>query len=103
MGNGEIGKKNLRPQNTRTKEEQKKIAKMGGIKSGQVRRERKLLSQIYAKIIDDEADTIEQAIKRKIQKGDVSFLPEMGKLTEGSKVNLDASIMSDTEFKVVKK
>lgn len=85
------GKDNLKPQNTRTKAEQREIARKGGVKSGQVRRERKLLSQIYAKVIDDEADTIEQAIKKKIQKGDVSFLPEMGKLTEGNKVQLSGN------------
>ena len=84
----EAGKKNMRPLNTRTKEEQKKIATMGGIKSGMVRKERKLLSQIYAKVIDDESETIEAALKKKLQSGDLYYLAEMGKLTEGNKLTL---------------
>jgi len=39
------GTKNLKPQNTRTKEEQKKIASMGGKKSGENRRARKTLRE----------------------------------------------------------
>jgi hypothetical protein len=101
MGKGRV--ENLKSLKDRTTDEQREIAKKGGKKSGQVRRERKLLSQIYAEIIDKKATTIQEAIENKLNKGDISFLPEMGKLTEGSKVNLDASIMSDTQFKIVKK
>ena len=39
---------NLRPQNTRSKDEQKEIARMGGIASGKARRERKSVSQLCA-------------------------------------------------------
>lgn len=35
------GKENLKPQNMRTKEEQSKIAKMGGIASGEARRRKR--------------------------------------------------------------
>ena len=41
------GKENLIPLNKRTKEEQREIAKMGGKKSGEVRREKKKLSEIF--------------------------------------------------------
>lgn len=37
------GTKNLKPQNTRTKEEQKKIATLGGKASGKARRDKKML------------------------------------------------------------
>lgn len=38
--------KNLIPQNKRTKEEQREIARMGGIASGQARREKKTVQKI---------------------------------------------------------
>ena len=41
MGN----EQNLKPMNQRTKEEQRKIAKMGGKKSGEVRRQRKQMRE----------------------------------------------------------
>lgn len=39
------GIKNLRPLNTKTKEEQREIARMGGKKSGEVRRKRKTMRE----------------------------------------------------------
>ena len=42
--------KNLIPQNKRTKEEQRKIARMGGIASGKARREKQKTQQILADI-----------------------------------------------------
>ena len=43
--------KNLIPQNKRTKEEQRKIARMGGIASGKARREKQKTQQILADIV----------------------------------------------------
>ena len=72
--------KNLIPFNELTKEEQRKIAQMGGIKSGEVRRERKKLRELLeiALVLPDE-DTGEQndmsmtsALIKKAIKGDVS-------------------------------
>lgn len=40
------GTANLRPQNTRTKAEQREIARQGGIASGKARRQRKTLREI---------------------------------------------------------
>lgn len=40
------GKDNLKPQNTRTKEEQREIARMGGIASGKARRQAKTFKEI---------------------------------------------------------
>jgi len=42
---------NLKPQNTRTKAEQKKIARMGGKASGKARAEKKKLSEFYAEAL----------------------------------------------------
>ena len=43
--------KNLIPQNKRTKEEQRKIARMGGIASGKARREKQKKQQILADVV----------------------------------------------------
>lgn len=55
--------KNLIPFNELTKEEQRKIAQMGGIKSGEVRRERKKLKELLeiALLLADE-DTGDKTI-----------------------------------------
>jgi PBSX family phage terminase large subunit len=48
------GTKNLKPQNTRTKEKQKEIAKMGGIASGVARRRKKEFAETLNKLLDVE-------------------------------------------------
>ena len=47
------GTKNLRPLNTRTKEEAKEISRKGGIKSGEARRKRKTLREELLAILED--------------------------------------------------
>ena len=47
------GTKNLKPLNTRSKEEQKKIRSAGGKKSGEVRRARKTLREELLAILSD--------------------------------------------------
>ena len=54
MARGRI--ENLRPQNTRTKAEQRKIARKGGKASGKARAEKKKLSQFYAEALAREYD-----------------------------------------------
>lgn len=44
---------NLRPQNTRTPEERKKVASMGGKASARNRRERKTLADALRKVLDE--------------------------------------------------
>ena len=67
------GTKNLIPQNQRTKEEQRKIAQKGGKKSGEVRRERKLLKDELLSLLSD-GDNQEKmclAIVRQAQRGNI--------------------------------
>lgn len=45
---------NLIPQNERTKDEQREIARMGGIASGKARREKKTIQKILADLLDSE-------------------------------------------------
>lgn len=47
------GTKNLKPMNKRTKEEQKKIARAGGKRSGEVRRARKTLREELLALLSD--------------------------------------------------
>jgi len=94
----------LIPQNRRTKQEQSEIARKGGIKSGKVRREKKLMSEIYAEFLDKNHDIIgKDGIKKTISgtalvnsvmskvfsRGDsasVSLMKEIRETLEGSKI-----------------
>jgi hypothetical protein len=94
----------LIPQNRRTKQEQSEIARKGGIKSGKVRHEKKLMSQIYADFLIKEHDVIGKdglikklsgqalvngVMSKVLSRGDgssVSMLREVREGTEGSKV-----------------
>jgi len=95
------GRKNLIPQNKRTKAEQKRIARMGGKASGKARREKRLMSQIYAEMLSNGLDTdIEKASKRVIKKGGgpaVSLMREIREGTEGSKVKTETVLTINTD------
>ena len=112
---------NLRPQSTRSKSEQREVARKGGIASGVARREKKLMSQIYAEILADEHDI---KIDGKMQKmpGDkllknvtmklllknnatsLGVLKEIREATEGQKTKTESSIsvnMEDPQTKAI--
>ena len=98
-----IHKENLRP--VRTKEEARERGRNGGIKSGKVRREKKLLSEIYAEVLADENNIngTDKSLKEII--GDVltgifstpaakvSMLKEIREATEGNKLNVTGDII----------
>ena len=44
----------LKPQSMRTKEEQKEIARKGGIKSGEIRREKKRFKELFLSLLEDD-------------------------------------------------
>ena len=97
----------LIPQNRRTKQEQSEIARKGGIKSGKVRREKKLMSEIYAEFLIKEHEVIGKdglikklsgqalvngVMSKVLSRGDgssVSMLREVREGTEGSKVKVE--------------
>ena len=106
---------NLIPVTKRTKEEARVISRNGGIKSGEVRKEKKLMSQILADylqkqhevvvrdedgaVIDREKVSAEELINRTITavmaRGDsasASMIKTLGELTEGSKVDVSGGI-----------
>jgi hypothetical protein len=100
-GNPKPRLENLKPITGLSHEEAKKLGKLGGIKSVQVRREKKLLSQIYGEILSDKLglDGNGKTMKdlaREILTGSpliytpsvkVSLMKEIREATEGSKVH----------------
>jgi len=101
-----MSEKDLIPFDKLTESEQKELARKGGIRSGQVRREKKLMSQIYAEFLDKDHDIIgKDGLKKKLSgnalvasvmskvlsRGDsasVSLLKEIREATEGTAVNV---------------
>lgn len=71
------GEENLIPMNERTKEEQREIARMGGIASGEARREKKLLKDLLEDALSKGTETnneyvnITLALIREANKGNV--------------------------------
>lgn len=69
--------KNLKPQNTRTKSEQRRIAAIGGKKSGEARREKRRLREILEMLLErpegdcTTAEAISVALINKALSGDV--------------------------------
>lgn len=63
-----MNEKNLKPQSERTKEEQREIARKGGIASGKKRRENRTIQQILKTITDGDTTTLSQfaSIARKL-------------------------------------
>lgn len=94
-----MSKEDLRP--VRTKEEAKERGRNGGIKSGKVRKEKKLLSQIYSEVLADMYDIdnpdkdlrgIVKKIVKRADKTTVSMLRTMLDATEGKNINVEGKI-----------
>jgi len=91
-------KKNLRRLTT---EEARKIGREGGKASVKARREKKLMSQIYAGLISNGIETdIEKAAPKIIRKGGspaVALMRELREGTEGSKVKTETVLTINTD------
>ena len=92
---------------TRTTEEKREIAKKGGAKSAEVRREKKLLSAMYADIlargfsVDGERLSLDEVVSAIISQNNsasVSMLKEIREATEGSKFDVNNTTTTPTEF-----
>ena len=93
------GIKNLKP--VKTTEEARARGKQGGIKSGQVRRERKLLSDIYGEVLSElyevdakkgtPAKNIIKQILARTDNASVSMLKEIREATEGNKLEISGT------------
>jgi len=97
------GKDNLIPLTT---EKAREIGKKGGIASGKAKREKKLMSAIYAEYLEKEHDLgggkkitgekrVSLIIDEILQRGDspaVAMMKEIRSATEGDKLNVTADI-----------
>lgn len=114
------GSENLIPTSMRTKEEARALGAIGGIKSGEVRREKKRMAEIYAAVlakkynITDEhgkeveitgSDMIGEVIATIVKRQDSASVSMIKELREGIDGNMiehhglpDFSKMSDEEF-----
>jgi hypothetical protein len=104
--------KNLKPIKTLSNDEAKKRGSVGGKKSGEVRREKKLLSVMYADLlakgfeVDGERlslDQVASAIMARRDSASVSMLKEIREATEGSKTKLVGEDGGPVEISVIKR
>lgn len=89
------GIKNLTPFDS---ERAKRAGNVGGVKSGEARRQKKLLSEIYGEVIADlykidakkgtPAKTIIKAILERTDSASVSMLKELREATEGNRLEV---------------
>ena len=105
------GHKNLRPikKGELSTKEAKKRGTKGGIKSGKVRREKKLMSQIYADLLADQSGIKKgggiRAVAREILNGTdpkttsarVALMRELREGTEGSKIKTETVLTINTD------
>lgn len=100
---------NLIPTNRRSKEEAKELGRAGGVKSGEVRRHKKLMSTIYAEFLakkhkvklEDETEKevdgselmeiVSRNILDRADSASVSLMKEIREATEGSKIAVHTS------------
>ncbi len=101
---------NLIPNSARTPEELREITRKGGIASGKARREKKLMSSIYAEFLIKEhkiedrngeiknitgQELVNKVMGKVFSRGDsssVSLMREIREGTEGSKVSIDGGL-----------
>lgn len=94
----------------RSEQEAKEKGRKGGIKSGEVRRQKKLMSQIYAEFLDKEHDVLSrEGIAKKLSgqallnsvmskvlsrsdSSSVAMMREIREATEGKNVNIDGQL-----------
>ena len=89
----------------RTPEERKEIARKGGKASVEAKREKKLLSEIYAEVIAEmygvdceEGQSSKDIVKSILLRKDsaaVSMLKELREATEGSKIDVSVNPLSE--------
>jgi len=103
---------NFVPDTERTPERIKKIRSMAGKKSGEVRKERKLLSTMYAEMlakgfeIEGERLSLDQVVTAVLFRSDsasVSMLKEIREATEGSKTKVVGEDGGPVEISIIKR
>jgi len=99
--------RNLVPNADRTPEQRKENTRKAGIASGKARREKRLLSQEYAKLLADGFSVegvpltlaaVVSAILARCDSSSVALLREIREATEGSRVALESSNVAAVPF-----
>lgn len=102
------GRDNLIPNSERTPEELREMTRKAGIRSGEVRREKKRMATLYAEVLEKKYEVkldglkktitgrelVEQAIMNILSRGDsstVSLIKELREGTDGNKVELSGN------------
>ena len=94
------GVENLKPIKELSSEEAKQRGSKGGIRSGQVRREKKVMTQIYAEFLEKEHNVIGRDGEQKKLSGQALLNSVMSKVlsrSDGSSVRLMKEIREATE------
>ena len=95
-----------------TTQKAREIGKKGGVKSGEVKREKKLLSAMYADLlakgfeVDGERlslDEVASAIMARRDSASVSMLKEIREATEGNKTKLVGEDGGPVEISIIKR
>ena len=103
---------NLKPIKTLSNEEAKKRGSVGGKRSVQVKRERKLLSAMYADLLAKgfevegerlSLDEVASAIMARRDSASVSMLKEIREATEGSKTKVTGEDGGPVEISLIKR
>ena len=103
---------NLKPIKTLSNEEAKKRGSVGGKRSVQVKRERKLLSAMYADLLAKgfevegerlSLDEVASAIMARRDSASVSMLKEIREATEGNKTKVTGEDGGPVEISLIKR
>jgi hypothetical protein len=95
-----------------TTQKAREIGKLGGVRSGEAKREKKLLSQMYVDLlakgfeVDGERlslDQVASAIMARRDSASVSMLKEIREATEGNKTKLVGEDGGPVEISVIKR
>ena len=103
MANPNPRKELLQP--VRTKEEARIKGRAGGIKSVQVRREKKLISEEYGKALanahnlNGKGVSLHKVVEELLLQGSVQMMKEIREATEGSKVHQTGEMDSNITIK----
>lgn len=69
----------LKPQSMRTKEEQREIARKGGVKSGEIRREKKRFKELFLSLLEDDCKADKNKPKKERRTNKELFVMRMMK------------------------
>lgn len=96
-----MNESNLIPQSERTKEEQRKIARKGGIASGKARREKKIFKEAIEKQLGQSIDSMIESMIKQAKCGNVQAITFL-RDTIGEKPTdkVEAEVNSDVNINI---